>query len=107
MLCQRQLGTLPSFSPFHLTPFLGGLVSRLAPRPTLWSVCYGRFIVFLVLLSLNLSTFVVRSFSCLLLWNYASDCLLLAQSFYLQRSIAYFSVFASLRLCLYPMLWEG
>jgi hypothetical protein len=65
MLCQRQLGTLPSFSPFHLTPFLGGLVSRLAPRPTLWSVCYGRFIVFLVLLSLNLSTFVVRSFSCL------------------------------------------
>ena len=64
MLCQRQRGTLPSF-PLPFTPFLGGLVSRLAPRPTLWSVCYGRFIVFLVLLSLNLSTFVVRSFSCL------------------------------------------
>ena len=105
MLCQRQLGTLPSFPPFHLTPFLGGLVSRLAPRPTLWSVCYGRFIVFLVLLSLNLSTFVVRSFSCLLLWNYASDRLLFIQSFYLQRSVAYFIIFAPLWQCLYPMLW--
>ena len=59
MLCQRQFGILPSFFPFILTPFLGGLASRWrrAPLsgPSVTAVL--RFSSFtLVLLSLNLST---------------------------------------------------